>query len=405
MDKQNYTSENIVGIYRDISTPERIINTSVGRTEMVQDFLEMLIRRVNSSHHTLFIGPRGIGKTHLLTLIVQGVQNSSELSRRYTVIRFPEENNRILSFADFLLGVIEILANVIDDSEWRKLYIALHTEENDKIIIDTILPKISAWHKKTKNNLLIMIENLNVLLTQQIKNKQSIHYLRSFLMDDPAAVFIGTAPLFFAELNDINHPLYDFFEIQIISELDENQTLELIKKNLEYDHCTEQLDNFESLVPKIKALHIMTGGNPRLIMLLYGLIAHERITDVKLQFQKLLDSISPFYQDRLKDLPPQEKALLENMALMRSRQEPRTPGNIAKKMRKPAKQISSLLKRMLKTGYLLLETDAKDRRRKIYRIKEGFFDLWLAMSLSRVHRNRFPYLAEFFANWYISQQE
>ena len=78
----------------------------------------------------------------------------------------------------------------------------------------------------------------------------------------------------------------------------------------------------------------MTGGNPRLTMMLYELIVHENIMDVKLQFQKLLDQITPFYQDRLKDLAPQERALLETIALMRT--EPSTPAAIARPTQKDA---------------------------------------------------------------------
>jgi len=59
------------------------------------------------------------------------------------------------------------------------------------------------------------------------------------------------------------------------------------------------------------------------------LIADENVLEVKRQFEELLDRISPFYQDRIKDLPPQERAVLETMALIRTL--PKTPALIAKK--------------------------------------------------------------------------
>ncbi len=147
----------------------------------------------------------------------------------------------------------------------------------------------------------------------------------------------------------------------------------------------------------------MTGGNPRLIMMLYELMAHDNLQDVKMQLQKLLDQISPFYQDRLKDLAPQERALLEILALQRS--EPRTPANIARHLRKSPQQISSLLQRMTKAGYLTVSDNPQDKRSRIYRIKEGFFDLWLAMSESRLQRKRLGYLAEFFEMYFSDRGE
>jgi DNA-binding MarR family transcriptional regulator len=92
--------------------------------------------------------------------------------------------------------------------------------------------------------------------------------------------------------------------------------------------------------------------------------------------------MSPFYQDRIKEIAPQERSLLETMSLMRT--ELKTPANISKKIRKPPQQVSSLLKRMLKSGYLTVANHPGDKRSKVYRIKEGFFALWLAVSQSRV---------------------
>ena len=62
-----------------------------------------------SKNHLLFVGPRGIGKTHLLSCIEDAVQSDDSLVATVVVIRFPEESNRTLSFADFLIGMCGIL--------------------------------------------------------------------------------------------------------------------------------------------------------------------------------------------------------------------------------------------------------------------------------------------------------
>lgn len=395
-----------IGIYRGNITPEdRLLSTTVGRQAMLEDVLEKLERsaKKKGGQHYLFIGPRGIGKTHFLSLIDTAVKKESNLNKNYTVIRFPEESHRILSYADFLLGVVEILGEATEEKEWQDLYRALSEEEKDDIIIDTIEPQLKEYQKKTKKTLLILLENLDTLFTEQIKQEQDIHRFRSFLMDSPCAALLGTSPVYFPGLYNTKSPLYEFFDIQILEDLTEELTLEMIRKNLKWEDRKDILKDFDSLIPKIQSLHTMTSGNPRLIMILYELIAHDNILDVKLQFQKLLDQISPFYQDRLKDLAPQERALLENMALMRS--EPRTPANISKKLRMPPQQTSSLLKRMTDAGYLTVSENPQDKRSRLYRIKEGFFDLWLAMSLSRTQRKRLPYLVEFFEAYYRDRRE
>ena len=152
-----------VGIYRsNITSFERLQGTTVGRQHMLDDLIEKLAGNAGKKggQHYLFIGPRGIGKTHFLSLIKQTVTSNTQLANDYTVLRFPEENNRLLSFADFLLGVIEILSEVLDDKEWRGLYQSLSTLQNDMDIINATIPRLKNYQTQTGKMLLILIENL-----------------------------------------------------------------------------------------------------------------------------------------------------------------------------------------------------------------------------------------------------
>ncbi len=395
-----------IGLFRAYVTDvDRLIQTTVGRKEMLEDLLEKLERNAGKKggQHYIFIGPRGIGKTHFLSLVENAAQTRDALKRCYTVIRFPEENNRILSFADILLQIAAILAEQTSDEQWRVIHTSLSAMDMDQDIVDTMLPRLKQFCKKSGKTLLLLMENLDVLFGQQIKDEQDIHRFRTFLMDLPCATLIGTSPVFFSGLASVQKPFFDFFDIQVLEYLSEELTIDLVKKNLQLEKRQDLLDTFNQLLPKIKALHTMTGGNPRLIMMLYELIAYDNILDVKVQFQKLLDQITPFYQDRMKEFAPQERALLETMALMRTA--PRTPAAIAARMRKSPQQISSLLKRMLRAGYLTAADNPRDKRSRIYRIKEGFFDLWLAMSESRSQRKRLGYLVKLFEVWYQDRME
>lgn len=395
-----------IGLFRaHASSIDRIVRTTVGRAEMLEDLLKKLQKNAGKKggQHYLFIGPRGIGKTHFLSLVEEGVNTRKSLTGLYTVIRFPEENNRILSFADILLEIAQDLGELEEGAEWRELHASLAAMDNDQAIVDAVVPRLRQYRQRSGRTLLLLMENLNTLFCEQLKNEQDIHRFRTFLMDSPCATLIGTSPVFFPGITSMQQPFFDFFDIQVLEDLSEELTLDLIKKNLELDQRQDLLDRLDELSPKIRALHAMTGGNPRLVMMLYELIAYDNILEVQVQFQKLLDQITPFYQDRMKNLAPQERALLETMALMRT--EPRTPVAIAARMRKPPQQISSLLKRMITSGYLTVAENPKDKRSRLYRIKEGFFDLWLAMCGSRAMRKRLGYLVKLFEIWYRDRTE
>ena len=393
-----------IGLYRSgITSPERLRQTSVGREHLLDNAIESVRGSLGrkSKHHMLFIGPRGIGKTHLLSLIEDAIQSDKALNAQAVVVRFPEESNQTLSFADFLIGLCRILKDVREDEPiWADLFAKVETNEDDDQVVDTLVPAIRKQNCQHSRTLVVMLENLGEIFTRQIRNQDDIASLRKFLIAENGCLLLATAPLHFHGITDIKQPFYDFFDIQILGNLTFDETVEVIRRNLEWDGRTGTLDSLKEMRPKLQALYQMTGGNPRLTMMLYELITHESVTQVQDQFHLLLDKISPFYQSRLNDLPPSQRALLECLARMRDQD--KTPATIAARMRISQQETSSLLKRLSDAHYLCAAENPKDKRSRLYRIREGFFDIWLAMNLSRTSRKRLPFLLEFFSLFYPS---
>jgi len=89
------------------------------------DHLRSAIER-RSKHHFLFLGARGIGKTHLLSLIIDEIATDPRLARQMVVARFPEESLGTLSFPDFLLRLVSLLADQLaDEPQWSELLTSL----------------------------------------------------------------------------------------------------------------------------------------------------------------------------------------------------------------------------------------------------------------------------------------
>ena len=393
-----------IGLYRSgVTSAERLRHTSVARRHLLDNAIESLRGSVGrkSKNHLLFIGPRGIGKTHLLSCIEDVVQSDEGLGASVVVVRFPEESNRTLSFADFLIGMCGILKDVLEDEPlWSELFATVQTEEDDARVADTLVPAIREENRRRGRTLLVMLENLGEILGRQIRDKNDIASLRKFLMSDNGCLLLATAPLHFDGITDIAQPFYDFFDIQILENLSFEETVEVIRLNLEWEERTDVLETLDDMCPRLRALYRMTGGNPRLTMMLYELIAHESVASVQDQFHLMLDRISPFYQGRLNDLPPGQRALLECLASMRDQE--KTPAAIAARMRMSQQETSSLLKRLSDAHYLRAVGHPRDRRSRLYTIREGFFDIWLAMNLSRGARKCMPFLLDFFSLFYPS---
>ena len=61
----------------------------------------------------------------------------------------------------------EIQADVLpDEPTWRELYDRLQTEEDDSVIVDTLVPALRKENRKRKRTILVMLENLNEITTQ-----------------------------------------------------------------------------------------------------------------------------------------------------------------------------------------------------------------------------------------------
>ena len=393
-----------IGLYRSgVTSLERLRHTSVARGHLLDNAIESLRGSVarKSKNHLLFIGPRGIGKTHLLSCIEDAVRSDEALDARVVVVRFPEESNRTLSFADFLIGMCGILKEGLEDEPlWAELFAAVETDEDDEQVADALVPAIREENRRRGRTLLVMLENLGEILGRQIRDRNDVAALRKFLMADNGCLLVATAPLHFDGITDIGQPFYDFFDIQILESLSFEETVEVIRLNLEWEERKDILETLDDMRPRLQSLYRMTGGNPRLTMMLYELIAHESITSVHDQFHLLLDRISPFYQGRLNDLPPGQRALLECLASMRDQK--KTPAAIAARMRMSQQETSSLLKRLTDAHYLRAARHPRDKRSRLYTIREGFFDIWLAMNLSRGARRRMPFLLDFFSLFYPS---
>jgi hypothetical protein len=388
-----------LGLYRaGITGSLHRRSITVGRDTLVQDTLEILRRGIGRKpkHHFLFIGPRGIGKTHLLSLLEDEVHEQPDLNQAYHVVRFPEESHRLLSFSDFLLILCEILRDTLpEEPQWAELYQRLSTEERDELIIDTLVPAIRQRRRERQQSFIIMLENLNQIFEQQLKDTRHVASLRGFFMEDNGCLLIATAPLHFGGVTDHQQPFYDFFDVQLLDQLSEDQTIDLIRRNLQWERRDDLLNDFENLKPTIRALYrlmedglSMRGdsraarGCPRLTLMLYDLIARDGgVEEGEIQVRILLDRITPFYQDRMRDLAPQERALLETMATLRD--EDKTPTAMATRMRMKPAQVSVILQRLTTAQYLTWSESPRDKRSRLYAFRDGFFKLWLAMNLTR----------------------
>ncbi len=392
-----------IHIYRpQRSTPEDLESILVAREPLLQEITSRLQkwRSGHSRQHYLIIGPRGIGKTYLVRLIEHRIRSDHRLNRIWRPITLTEEAYGITSLADLLVEALKILFHETSAPRLANCYERVKFDDDDDRVIDLALDAFRDFCRYSGRGILLIMENVQRLFEGRKKRKKVVHLLRKILIEENWLTIICTSPTYLNAVTRPEEPLFEFFQVHVLSELNPGEQFQLLHKLAVLEKNTA----FETALPdyeaRVRALYHFTGGNPRLTIMLFDLIANRHITDVRDELDQLFDQLTPFYQDRMKDLPEQEAKLLETIALM---PEACTPTELASQARMQPKVVRALLSRLEKAGYLRRE--ARRRKRTVYIIPERFFRIWHQMNHSREARARVQYLLEFFATWYATKEE
>ncbi len=379
---------------------EELEQTFVGRWQLLEGILSDLANQPEgtSRQHYVIIGPRGIGKTNLLLMIYHAVKNRSELAEKWVPVQLPEESYSVLNLADFLLEVIRALSAEVSGLEDQIRDISAGGD--DQAVVDLsldLLRGVAVTHKKA---ILLLVDNLDMILQHEIRDEMEIHRLRSALMSEDFLTIIGTSPTVFDELTNYESPLYNFFKIINLKELSSEESEELIARHLRMEGKPDQAETLTRYRARVKAITRLTGGNPRLLLMVYQMCEHGEIPEVRRALETLLDELTPYFKHRAESLAPQMRKVLDALARSDSNL---TPTEIAREARLDVKQVSVQLTRM-KEGGLVTAARARGRRNAYYGITERLFRIWYKMRLSRKDRNEAYFFVEFLQAWYEAEE-
>ena len=381
-----------------------IKQTFVGREPLLKALLDLVRRQPKGAgvQHVVLIGARGMGKTTMLLMLRFAVLDG-DLQKKWQPVRFPEESYAITELADFWLAAIRHLAYETSDTELAARGDALPKEFTvAESLADAGLAVLRDWSRQHGKGLLLLVDNLDMVL-DQINNTTENARLRDALMNDGTFMLVGGATSFFHEARAYDQPLYNFFRTWNLDALDSGQINQLLLRRAAADNCTDFEQQLQKNEARIKVLHYFTGGNPRLVLMLYRIIASSDLIDVGRGLEKLLDEVTPYYKAKIESLPPQQRKILDHIARVSARTgSGLTPTEIAAETRLPVNQVTSQLKRLSGLGYVRA---ANVRARSSwYSLAEPLYAIWHQMRFGRESRERMAWLVEFLKAWYSSRE-
>ncbi len=334
----------------------------VQRQKLLQDAVERVKESAltDHKHHLLFVGPRGCGKTHLVTLIVNRLSEDDELPDRLR-IAWLNEDETCTTLLELLFKIHAALEKRYpDEFSSEKLAAAYDlTQAAAQAFISRHI--LSALGPRT---LLVVTENLDAIFEGLGDAGQK--QLRSFIQENPRLSIVATAQRLVEDLSNRTSPFFGFFQTEHLKPLNVEQATELLQ------NIARLQDNVGVVAflatsrgrSRVRAIHHLSGGNHRIYIVLSQFITRDSVDALLEPFMKMVDELTPYYQERIRWLPPLQRKIVEYLCVC----EGTVPvKEIAKRLFATPQTISSQLQDLRGKGYV----EAHQRgRESLYQVSE-----------------------------------
>ena len=279
-----------------------------------QKLVERIVDRVRHSvltgakHQSILLGPRGMGKSHLVALAYYRVKALGELKDKIAFAWLAEEEWGIASLTDLFLVILKALAREYPDSGLTAEITALY-QLPPRQIEDAAAHKIRAF--AAGRTLFLLMENLEDVFRGLGDAGQ--WSFRSFLNEHPFVTILATTPSLFTSIQKQEKAFYGFFKHTYLEELTPPEATELLGKVAERRGDTRLSDFLKTPLAqdRVQAVHDLAGGHPRLYLLFAHLITDVTLNELVSPFLQLLDELTPYYQSRMQLLSPQQRKIVE----------------------------------------------------------------------------------------------
>ncbi|HWW77860.1 MAG TPA: AAA family ATPase, partial [Pyrinomonadaceae bacterium] len=261
-----------------------------------------------AKHHTLLVGPRGIGKTHFVSLVYHRVRQAEDLRGRLLIAWLREEEWGVASFLDLLLRVLASLQTEQGDAALAERIEALY-----ELPADAAERAAAALLKEYVGGrtLLLIMENLDELFAGLGDAGQK--RLRAYLQENPFCTILATSQSLFGGVSLQTSPFYGFFRIQHLGDLSLEEATQLLTNiaNFKGDRELASFIQTPTGRARIRALRHLAGGNHRVYVIFSRFLTRESLDQLVEPFMRMLDDLTPYYQARMQWLSPQQRKIVE----------------------------------------------------------------------------------------------
>ena len=290
----------------------------VGRHDDMEDVLSRVTTSIGSleKHYILLVGPRGSGKTHFLALVhrrLMGRFRTANVLDSVAVAYLSEEEWGVASFLDFVVRILRALAEQTSglDTEIAEIYDRFSKDATDA---ESFAVARLRQHTRGKT-LLLLCENLVDLFDGLGEEGQK--RWRATIQEDGNWTIVASTPSLFAAVTLQDNPFYGFFTIRALKKIDFETGLELLARKAAHENKTELAEFLRTPLgrARARAVHHLAAGNHRAYVVLFDFLDKATLDDLVGPFMHMVDDLTPYYQDRMRQLPPAQRKIVEFLCL------------------------------------------------------------------------------------------
>lgn len=370
---------------------DEVIEQFVVRQHQLGSVLDVVRGNVDSPscQHVLIVAPRGRGKTMLLERVAAELRTHSELSEQLLPVRFMEESPEIFNMVDFWLETLFHLARETADREpqlareLRASHEALTARWRDQAIEDSARAVVLSAADRLGKKLVLIVENLQSLVENA--DRDLGWKLRAVLQSEPQVMLLASSTSRFEGLDDASEPFFELFRTVGLEPLSAVECARLWTAV-----SGERISGRE-----IRPLQILTGGSPRLLVIVAGFGRHRSVGKLMEELVELIDEHTEYFRGHLEALGKTERrvyvAVIDLWQLSR-------PGEIAARARLDVRTVSTMLGRLANRGAVQVEVRGN---RRLYTATERLYSIYYKLRRERdeaaVVRNLIHFMTVFYS--------
>ena len=369
---------------------DEVIRQFVVRQRELDVVLDVIRGNIDSPscQHVLLVAPRGRGKTMLLARVGAELRTDSVLSERLFPVRFMEESQEITTLADFWLDALFHLAratasvNLEFSRELRATHADLIARWRDSDIAGRVQAAVLEAADRLGRRLVLMVENLQALSGDV--DGDFGWQLRKTLQSEPQVMLLATATSRFKGLDDATQPFFEMFRIVDLEPLNTDACRRL------WNMVSGDAQTNRAITP----LRILTGGNPRLLIIVATCARHRSLRQLLEELVALVDDHTEYFRSHLEHIAKTERRVylaVIDLWQASSAQE------IAERARMDVRTVSALIARLVDRGAVLVEGTGRKRK---YAAAERLYSIYYKLRRERDEAGLVRNLVQFMTVFY-----